>query len=161
MTTVQHDLIVITGGPGAGKTTLIDMLRDNGLTTTPEAGRARRTYVRSGVGGRRYDGDLMSEPASTLWSPPTGAPTSVPSEPEGALRRFGTLGLGGLNPAQHEAALGLEMRWRETLQKLTPQSSREEFVAFQDLTTELDKLDPAGKDRRSRELERALQRFRK
>ena len=65
------------------------------------------------------------------------------------------------DPAQHEAALGLEMRWRETLQKLTPQSSREEFVAFQGLTTELDKLDPAGKDRRARELERALQRFRK
>jgi predicted ATPase len=40
MTSVHHDLIVITGGPGAGKTTLIDMLRDNGLTTTPEAGRA-------------------------------------------------------------------------------------------------------------------------
>lgn len=40
MTTIHHDLIVITGGPGAGKTTLIDMLRDNGLTTTPEAGRA-------------------------------------------------------------------------------------------------------------------------
>lgn len=40
MTTVHHDLIVITGGPGAGKTALIDLLRDNGFTTTPEAGRA-------------------------------------------------------------------------------------------------------------------------
>ena len=62
--------------------------------------------------------------------------------------------------AQQEAALGLEARWREQLQKLTPQSTREEFVAFQGLTGELDKLDPGGKERRTRELQKMLQRFR-
>lgn len=36
-----HDnLIVITGGPGAGKTTLIDALRGAGFATAPESGRA-------------------------------------------------------------------------------------------------------------------------
>ncbi len=33
-------LVVITGGPGAGKTTLIDALARRGLATSPESGRA-------------------------------------------------------------------------------------------------------------------------
>lgn len=33
-------LIAVTGGPGSGKTTLIDALRAVGFATTPEAGRA-------------------------------------------------------------------------------------------------------------------------
>ena len=33
-------LFVLTGGPGAGKTTLIDALQDAGFATMPEAGRA-------------------------------------------------------------------------------------------------------------------------
>jgi len=32
--------IVLTGGPGSGKTTLIEALRRLGLVTAPEAGRA-------------------------------------------------------------------------------------------------------------------------
>jgi len=50
MTAVRHDLIVITGGPGAGKTTLIDLLRADGFATTPEAGRAI-IQDQSGIGG--------------------------------------------------------------------------------------------------------------
>ena len=37
---MSHNLIVIAGGPGAGKTTLIEALRAAGYTTAPEAGRA-------------------------------------------------------------------------------------------------------------------------
>lgn len=33
-------MVVITGGPGAGKTTLIDSLADHGFTTVNESGRA-------------------------------------------------------------------------------------------------------------------------
>jgi predicted ATPase len=40
MPTVHRNLVVITGGPGSGKTTLVDLLRDNGFATAPEAGRA-------------------------------------------------------------------------------------------------------------------------
>jgi predicted ATPase len=40
MASAPHKLIVITGGPGAGKTTLVDLLRENGFASTPEAGRA-------------------------------------------------------------------------------------------------------------------------
>jgi predicted ATPase len=34
-------LFVITGGPGSGKTALIDALASHGISTMPEAGRAR------------------------------------------------------------------------------------------------------------------------
>lgn len=40
MSSSHDDLIVITGGPGAGKTTLINLLHEAGFATTPEAGRA-------------------------------------------------------------------------------------------------------------------------
>jgi predicted ATPase len=50
MTAARHRLIVITGGPGAGKTTLIDLLRADGFATTPEAGRAI-IQDQSGIGG--------------------------------------------------------------------------------------------------------------
>jgi predicted ATPase len=46
----HHKLIVITGGPGAGKTTLVDLLRENGFATMPEAGRAI-IQDQSAVGG--------------------------------------------------------------------------------------------------------------
>ncbi|MEV0405213.1 AAA family ATPase [Actinoallomurus sp. NPDC050550] len=36
----MNQLVVITGGPGAGKTTLVDLLRENGFAGAPEAGRA-------------------------------------------------------------------------------------------------------------------------
>lgn len=36
----QDRLIIITGGPGAGKTTLVDLLRDQGFAVAKEAGRA-------------------------------------------------------------------------------------------------------------------------
>lgn len=40
MTGPPDNLIVITGGPGSGKTTLIGLLREAGFATAPEAGRA-------------------------------------------------------------------------------------------------------------------------
>ena len=40
MPSAHDNLIVITGGPGAGKTTLINLLREAGFATAPEAGRA-------------------------------------------------------------------------------------------------------------------------
>ncbi|MEV0731263.1 AAA family ATPase [Polymorphospora sp. NPDC050346] len=40
MTSPQSGLVVITGGPGAGKTTLISLLHEAGFATAPEAGRA-------------------------------------------------------------------------------------------------------------------------
>ena len=36
----SDQFFVLTGGPGAGKTTLIEALRDAGFATAPEAGRA-------------------------------------------------------------------------------------------------------------------------
>jgi predicted ATPase len=63
MTTAHQNLIVITGGPGAGKTTLIDLLRDRGLCTAPEAGRAI-IQDQTAIGGRALpweDTDLFAE----------------------------------------------------------------------------------------------------
>lgn len=40
MSDIANRFIVITGGPGSGKTTLIDALKDRGFATVPEAGRA-------------------------------------------------------------------------------------------------------------------------
>jgi predicted ATPase len=40
MTAAPERLTVITGGPGSGKTTLIDLLRERGFAVAPEAGRA-------------------------------------------------------------------------------------------------------------------------
>lgn len=40
MRDAPENLFVLTGGPGAGKTTLIDALGDAGYATRPEAGRA-------------------------------------------------------------------------------------------------------------------------
>ena len=66
--------------------------------------RRKRTYVRSDVGGRRYDGGVMIEPASTLFNPPENPPNEAPDvAPESSPRRRITLDLDGLNPAQREA----------------------------------------------------------
>lgn len=40
MTPAHHRLHIVTGGPGAGKTTLIDALAAAGVATSPEVGRA-------------------------------------------------------------------------------------------------------------------------
>lgn len=40
MRSSTQNLFVLTGGPGSGKTTLVDALADAGLATCPEAGRA-------------------------------------------------------------------------------------------------------------------------
>jgi len=40
MTPTHHRLHIVTGGPGAGKTTLIDALSATGVATSPEVGRA-------------------------------------------------------------------------------------------------------------------------
>lgn len=40
MIPAHHRLHVVTGGPGAGKTTLIDALAASGVATSPEVGRA-------------------------------------------------------------------------------------------------------------------------
>ena len=36
----SEDLVIVAGGPGSGKTTLIELLRGAGFATMPEAGRA-------------------------------------------------------------------------------------------------------------------------
>lgn len=55
--------IVITGGPGSGKTTLIEALARAGLETMPEAGRAIiRDQTRiGGRGEHRKDQTLFAE----------------------------------------------------------------------------------------------------
>ena len=40
MTSPHCGLVVITGGPGSGKTTLVNLLHEAGFATAPEAGRA-------------------------------------------------------------------------------------------------------------------------
>ncbi|WP_329242738.1 AAA family ATPase [Actinoallomurus sp. NBC_01490] len=40
MASARQELIAITGGPGSGKTTLVELLRANGFAAAPEAGRA-------------------------------------------------------------------------------------------------------------------------
>lgn len=47
----RDDFFVLTGGPGAGKTTLIEALRSRGLACVPEAGR-RIIQTQRQVGGR-------------------------------------------------------------------------------------------------------------
>ncbi|WP_372424364.1 AAA family ATPase [Salinarimonas chemoclinalis] len=47
----RDDFFVLTGGPGAGKTTLIEALRGRGLACVPEAGR-RIIQTQRRVGGR-------------------------------------------------------------------------------------------------------------
>ncbi|HEX5497357.1 MAG TPA: AAA family ATPase [Mycobacteriales bacterium] len=51
MSAGHQELIVITGGPGAGKTTLIEHLRRAGLAVMPEAGRAI-IQEQTAIGGR-------------------------------------------------------------------------------------------------------------
>ncbi|MEV4414246.1 AAA family ATPase [Catellatospora sp. NPDC049609] len=55
--------MIITGGPGAGKTTLIEALRERGFATAPEAGRAI-IQDQVAIGGRALpwaDTELFAE----------------------------------------------------------------------------------------------------
>lgn len=56
-------LFVLTGGPGAGKTTLIDAIGNAGFATVPEAGRAiiRQQMPIAGRGQPSIDPDLFAE----------------------------------------------------------------------------------------------------
>jgi predicted ATPase len=56
-------LFVLTGGPGAGKSTLIDALAGAGFATVPEAGRAiiRQQAQIAGRGRPSVDPDLFAE----------------------------------------------------------------------------------------------------
>jgi predicted ATPase len=56
----HHGLVVITGGPGSGKTTLVDLLRESGFATAPEAGRAIIQTQRR-IGGPWLDPLLFAE----------------------------------------------------------------------------------------------------
>ena len=46
MANTEH-MIVVTGGPGSGKSSLIDAMAQRGFRTMPEAGRAIATIVAS------------------------------------------------------------------------------------------------------------------
>ena len=52
MPTDKPNYFVITGGPGAGKTAIIESLRDRGYATVGEAGRAAGGGAEGGVAER-------------------------------------------------------------------------------------------------------------
>ncbi|MGP1353074.1 MAG: AAA family ATPase [Parasphingopyxis sp.] len=54
-----NPLIAVTGGPGAGKTTLVDALADEGFATVPEAGRAILEEQKRSGGSATHDGDRV------------------------------------------------------------------------------------------------------
>lgn len=58
-----EQFVVVTGGPGAGKTTLIDAIARSGLATVPEAGRAiiRQQVPIAGRGRPSVDPYLFAE----------------------------------------------------------------------------------------------------
>ena len=58
--------VIITGGPGAGKTTLIDRLRGPGVTCVPEAGRAIIKDQRAIGGNAHHWGDAWLAAEITL-----------------------------------------------------------------------------------------------
>ncbi|MDX3810257.1 AAA family ATPase [Bosea thiooxidans] len=63
MADASHRLVVITGGPGSGKTTLIEALAGAGHAVMPEAGRqVIRTQLAAGGQGLPWaDGSLFAE----------------------------------------------------------------------------------------------------
>ncbi|MCT7375054.1 AAA family ATPase [Chelativorans salis] len=58
-----HNLFVVTGGPGGGKTTLVEALQATGLAVAPEAGRAiiRAQRAIGGPAGHDRDQALYGE----------------------------------------------------------------------------------------------------
>lgn len=54
-----EQLIAITGGPGAGKTTLVEALAKAGFSTVPEAGRTILEKQRRSGGTATHDGDRL------------------------------------------------------------------------------------------------------
>ena len=57
---IQENFFIITGGPGAGKTTLIERLAAQGFATVEEAGRRIIREQRESGGNATHDGDRLA-----------------------------------------------------------------------------------------------------
>ncbi|MFI9640993.1 AAA family ATPase [Micromonospora sp. NPDC051925] len=66
MTSVHRGLVVITGGPGAGKTTLVNLLHEAGFATAPEAGRAI-IQDQTAIGGPALTDPMLRAELDLCW----------------------------------------------------------------------------------------------
>lgn len=60
MTAKSPNLFVVTGGPGAGKTALVEALAAHGFSVVPEAGRQVIREQKSASGTATHDGDRLA-----------------------------------------------------------------------------------------------------
>lgn len=66
MTSSHGGLVVITGGPGAGKTTLVNLLHEAGFVTVPEAGRAI-IQDQTAIGGPALTDPMLRAELDLCW----------------------------------------------------------------------------------------------
>ncbi|MFC6490298.1 AAA family ATPase [Nitratireductor sp. GCM10026969] len=120
-----RNLFIVTGGPGAGKTTLIEALQAAGLATAPEAGRAIIRAQRAIDGPARPDRDRALYAELMLsWELRSYETARAGGRPHvcdrGIPDTIGYLRLIGLPVPPHLEKAALMFRYNETVFILPP-----------------------------------------